>query len=429
MCYAIPGKVVEIESNIALIDYFGEKRKVLNELAELEIDDYVYAQGGVVINKVPQTEALKILAFWKEKFFELKLIDQNISQVHSFDTVKSSILGILQKVNLKQAISKEEWLSLLRVKKKDELQLLLQTANNLRQKEHDNACCVHGIIEFSNYCQNNCYYCGIRKSSAIKRYRLSLNEIIQIAKYAVQNLGFKALVLQSGEDFWYDQKKLIKIIQEIRKLNVLVFLSIGERKKEIYHNLYRAGARGILLRFETSNQQIFNQLRPGTNWEQRVELIRYLKKRGFIIATGFLVGLPGETKKDIINNILLTKSLQPDMYSFGPLIPTLGTPLAATKKVNKNLILKTIALTRLIDRESKILVTTALETLNKQAKKEGLMAGANSLMINVTPANIRDWYTIYSPKAGNEQRVEETIDQTIQLLYSLGRAPTDLGVG
>ncbi|MBU0953347.1 MAG: [FeFe] hydrogenase H-cluster radical SAM maturase HydE [Nanoarchaeota archaeon] len=423
MCYAIPGRVVSIKGQIAVVDYFGEQRTVLNDNDDIQPGDYVYAQGGILINKIAEKDAREILGFWKEKFFELKKIDAQYSKLHT--SGEGELLRILQRVNVKQKLNNEEFIYLLNLQTKEEQSLLFETANVVRQKEHDNACCVHGIIEFSNYCRCDCFYCGLRKSTSQKRYRMTPEEIISAATYAVNELGFKALVLQSGEDEWYDEEKLVTLVKEIRKLNVLIFLSIGERSKALYKKLYETGARAVLLRFETSNKEIFQNLRPGTNLEQRLDLIRYAKELGYIVATGFLIGLPGETEEDILNNIMLTKSLGADMYSFGPLIPAAGTPLEKEPLGEKSAVLKTIAVTRLLDRKAKILVTTALETLGDNAKKEGLLAGANSLMINVTPPTYRDLYIIY-PKHGKE--VKKAIQETIDLLYSLGRAPTDLGL-
>ena len=301
-------------------------------------------------------------------------------------------------------------------------------ANNFRQKEHDNACCVHGIIEFSNHCQSDCHYCGIRKSSDIGRYRMGPDEIIESARHAVKELGFKALVLQSGEDFSYDDDLLEHIVKEIRKLGVLIFLSIGMRDKPTYERLYKAGARAVLLRFETSDPALFSRMRPGTRLEERLGLIRELGSMGYLVATGFLIGLPGETSQTIADNILLTRSLGADMYSFGPFIPAKGTPLEDYNIVDRDIALKTIAACRLADKRSKILVTSALETIDMNTKKQGLLAGANSIMVNVTPEKYRKLYTLYPNRAGSNASVEENIKETVELLYSIGRAPTDLGV-
>lgn len=427
MCYAIPGKLVAIKGNIGVVDYFGEHRNVLLD-ADAEVGDYVYAQGGVLISKISAEEAENTLSFWKEQFFKLKEVDQRLSVVKKTGKESANTLAILQKVTAGKPLSKEDMLALLKLDNASELKLVYETANNLRQKENDNACCVHGILEFSNYCRNDCHYCGIRKSSKIKRYRMATDEIIAAAEHAVKELGFKAIVLQSGEDEWYDDEKLATVVREIRAMGVLVFISIGVRSKETYKRLYDAGARAVLLRFETSNKTTFAQLRPGANFDERLELIKYAKKLGYIIATGFIVGLPGESDEDIINNILLTKSLGADMYSFGPLIPAEGTPLEKAPRTTKERLLKTIALARFTDPEAKILVTTAFETLDINARREGLLAGANSLMLNITPMQYRKLYHIYPGRPDTEKKIEEGIKQTVELLYSLGRAPTDLGI-
>jgi len=427
MCYAIPAKLISRQGNTGIVDYFGEERKILLDLDDINIGDYVYAQGGISVRKVPEKEALEILETWQEIFFELKKTDQALAQINQ-ENLSANALEVLQKVNLRKSLKKDEMRTLLQLSDTNELKVLYEIANNVRQREHGNASCVHGIIEFSNHCSGNCFYCGIRNSRFLKRYRMTIEEIIAAAKNAVDNFGFKALVLQSGEDYWYDDEKLIQIVKQVRKLGILVFLSIGSRSIETYQKLYQAGARAALLRFETSNEKIFNTLRPNTSLTERINLIKELKNLGYIIATGFLIGLPNETADDIVNNILLTKSLAPDMYSFGPLIPSVDTPLAKQPKVDKDLILKTIAVSRFVDIGSNILVTTAFEISDKNCRREGLLAGANSLMINMTPAKYRELYNIYDGKIKCVEDISSYIKATVDLLYSLGRAPTDIGI-
>ena len=427
MCYAIPAKLVAIDGQTGTIDYFGEKRQILLDLDDVALGDYVYAQGGVLIRKIPAEEAQEILEHWQKIFFELKKTDAALSKIDQ-NKLSSNALAVLQKVNLRKSLSPNEMLSLFNLQDEQELKVLYEIANNVRQREHGNSSCVHGVIEFSNYCSTNCYYCGIRKDHELPRYRMSVEEIIGAAKEAVDEHSFKALVLQSGEDFWYDDAKLTTIVREIRKMGVLVFVSLGLRSKETYQKLYDAGARAALLRFETSNKDIFAKLRPGTSLDDRVRLIKDLKAMGYVLATGFIVGFPGETNNDLVQNILLTKYLAPDMYSFGPLIPTADTPLFGTPKVTKDLILKVIAITRFVDSDSNILVTTALETLDASAKREALLAGANSMMINITPKKYKELYKIYDSKADVKKEIKQSIEETVKMLRELGRAPTDIGV-
>ncbi|OGT08016.1 MAG: [FeFe] hydrogenase H-cluster radical SAM maturase HydE [Gammaproteobacteria bacterium RBG_16_37_9] len=425
MCYAIPAKLVAIDGQTGTIDYFGEKRQILLDLDDVAVGDYVYAQGGVLVRKIPPKEAEEILEHWQTIFFELKKTDAALSKIDQ-NKLSSNALAVLQKVNLRKSLTPDEMLSLFNLQDEQELKVLYEIANNVRQREHGNSSCIHGVIEFSNYCSNNCHYCGIRKDQELPRYRMSIEEIISAAKEAVDEYGFKALVLQSGEDFWYDDAKLITMVREIRKMGVLVFVSLGLRSKGTYQKLYDAGARAVLLRFETSNKDIFAKLRPGTNLADRVQLIKALKAMGYVLATGFIVGFPGETNNDLIQNILLAKYLAPDMYSFGPLIPASNTPLFGSPKVSKDLILKTIAVMRFIDSNSNILVTTALETLDRNAKQEALLAGANSMMINITPKHYKELYKIYDDKADVTKEIKQSIQETVKMLYELGRAPTDI---
>lgn len=428
MCYAIPAKLVEIkDNNIGVVDYYGEHRNVFLDLDDVEVGDYIFAQGGVMVRKVPKEDALEILAAWEEIFFELKKKDEELTQIDEGE-MSANILEVLQKVNLKKTIDKNDARTLFRLDDPSELAVMCDVANHVRQRIHGNSCCVHGIIEFSNYCAQNCYYCGIRKDRSLERYRMTVDEIVAAAKNAVDNYGFNAVCLQSGEDFWYDDNKLVDIVREVRALGVLVFISIGSRSIQTYQKLYDAGARAVLLRFETSNKGIFSKLRPKTKLEDRIELIKAVKKIGYILSTGFIVGLPGETEEDIINNLFLTEELKPDMFSFGPLIPTVGTPLESVQITTADLMMKVIAIARFVAPNSNILVTTALETLGEKAKRDGLIAGANSLMIDVTPVEFQDKYQIYDSKTDIHRDTAKTIKDTIDLLTSLGRAPTDLGV-
>lgn len=396
MCYAIPGKVLEINDRTATIEYFGEQKKAYTDLLAPKIGDYVYAQGGFIIQHVPDAEAQEILADWRELFFRLQETDLKLS-----------------------------------AKPKS----LYERANAVRQKHQGNSCCVHGILEFSNYCRANCLYCGIRRdNSALTRYRLELPQILEAVDEAV-SLGFKSLVLQSGEDPYYNDDKLHQIVTEIRKRHpILLFVSIGERSPEAYQRMYDAGARGVLMRFETSNPALFAKVKPDSDLESRLKLLRDLRNMGYLLITGFLVGLPGETAKDVLQNIKLTASLDAEMFSFGPFIPHPQTPLADTKSPAISQMLRVIARARLMNPEAKVMVTTALETLESKGDKidgvarQALMAGANSLMINVTPQKYRKLYDIYPNRFGTDLAIQEHINKVIDLLKSLGRAPTDLSV-
>lgn len=209
----------------------------------------------------------------------------------------------------------------------------------------------------------------------------------------------------------------------------MIILSIGERDAALYEKLYNAGARGALIRFETGNSAIYEKMRPAHVLEERIDLIKKLKKTGYLVMTGFLIGLPGQTEADISKDIELTRSLDADMFSFGPFIPHPQTPLADVKSPSVEAVLDAIAEARLASPEAQILVNTSFETLDRDnAVRLGLMAGANSLMINVTPQKYRKLYDIYPNRAGIELDITERINSVVNLLHSIGRAPTDLGL-
>ncbi len=463
MCYSIPGKVISINDNAALLDYFGEKKEALVDVEDIKSGDYVFAQGGVIVQKLGEDEAQSILAGWEELFFKLQEKDRILSEENppplnplppgegkqsAFPPPLTGggeacpehsrrgeggldILPILQKNRAGETLTKDELLSLLKCDNKEELALLYKTANSIRHKIHKNASCVHGIIEFSNYCKNDCAYCGIRSENRnIERYRMGVDEIVNEVVSAVNNYGFKAFVLQSGEDSYFTTERLVEIISRIRKsVGVLLILSIGERDLECYRELYDAGARGVLIRFETASPSLYSSIHTTLQYENRLTLLKGVKDIGYLIATGSLIGLPGQSEEDILNDILFAHSLNTEMYSFGPLIPHPDTPLAGSHAVSLDAMLKMIAVTRLITQDGNILVTSAVEKLfGKEGVRQALMAGGNSMMINLTPEKYGRLYSIYPGKGDGSGNIRGKITETLSLLHSLGRAPMDVGM-
>jgi len=436
MCYAIPGRVLEISGKTAIVDYFGETRKALNEFIDLKVGEFIYAQGGFVISRVPEAEAKEVLDIWREMFFELRKTDLRLSRLEFDDIgVDKSFSVILDKAAERMPLKREELLRLLKTTNRRELNLLFKVANFLREKYLKNACCVHGIIEFSNYCKNDCVYCGIRQSNAaLPRYRMTEEELLLAVDEAVNKYGFKAVVLQAGEDPEYSVERLANLITEIKKrFAVLIFISVGEIGKEGLAKLYQAGARGLLLRFETSDPELYTKLHCGDKLQDRLQDIRDAFALGYLILTGGLIGLPGQTEESILDDILLTRELQAEMFTFGPVLPArpvlpVGRQAGGPEGPKSELVLKVLAVSRIVDPENaKIVVTTGFETLDQDARRLGLLAGANSVMINLTPEKYKRLYSIYPDRAHQEESIEKQIKDTVDLLYSLGRAPTDLG--
>ena len=432
MCYAIPGKIINIENKKVTVEYFGEKKTAVNEFKNLNIGDYVYAQGGYVIKKISEPEALEILSVWRETFFELQELDLRLSRLDlESKGIDKKLALILDAAAEDRQVSKEDLLYLLNLEKDEEISLLYKVANFLRSKHLGNSCCVHGIIEFSNYCSQSCCYCGISTfNKDLKRYRMTKSEIMDAAKEAVEKYGFGALVLQSGEDPAYSVDDLCDIVSQIKKnFDVLLFISFGEVGLGGLQKLYDAGARGLLMRFETSNEEIYKKLHPGRSLKSRIEHLEAAYKMGYLIITGGLIGLPGQTNEDILNNILLTRALNTEMYTFGPFLAHPDTPLKDVPPPETRDVLKTLAVCRIADpKNAKILVTTGFETLDPKAREEGLMAGANSVMLNVTPDDFKKHYLIYPNRAHSNESLQQQIDSTLAILRGLGRAPTDLGI-
>ena len=431
MCYAIPGNVKNIAGNLITVDYFGEKRKARNDFYELQIGDYVYAQGGFVVEKIDRKDAEEILDTWKELFFELKKTDAKLSRLYNDNTnLDKGFLKIVDRATYGRSIAHEEALRLLLSNDPDEIDVLHKSANFIRQKFLDNGCCVHGIIEFSNTCVCQCTYCGINsENTTLKRFSLNTGEILNVVEDAVKRFGFKGIVLQSGEDPFYRSEDILDLIKKIREnYPVFIFLSVGEREEGFYREAFNAGAKAVLFRFETSDSNLYSKLHPHSSLEKRARYLELFKEIGYIIATGSLIGLPGQKMESIIDDFLFAKELGCDMYSFGPFIPHPDTPLSGHEAPDAEYVLKALSVLRLIDPYGKILVTTALETIGPQARQQALMSGANSIMTNLTPKDYVGLYDIYPDRASVNVTAEEQIEDALKLLKSIGRAPTDLGI-
>ena len=430
MCYAIPGKVKSIKGKTATIEYFGEVRRALNEKKNLKAGDYVYVQGGYVLEVIREKEAKKILEAWHEIFFALQDTDVRLSQIDTVSADKK-FTAILGRALEGKAPSRDELVYILKNEDKNNIELLGKTANFIRRKYLGNSCCVHGIIEISNICVQACGYCGISgHNEAVTRYRMNPDAIIDWAVFTKKHYGFKALVLQSGEDCGYSIDELVYVVKNIKeKAEAFICISFGEVGLNNLEKLYASGARAMLLRFETSNAALYEVLKPGCRLQSRLNHLRRAYELGFLTMTGGMVGLPGQTADDLAGDILLARSLHAEMFSFGPFVPHAQTPLKENGGCGAELVFKVLAAARLIEQKNaKILVTTAYETVDTQAREKALMAGANSVMLNITPLEHRKFYDIYPQRAHVMETIGKQIADATTLLRRLGRAPTDLSI-
>lgn len=275
---------------------------------------------------------------------------------------------------------------------------LFEKADKIREANVGNEVHLRGLIEFSNICKRQCKYCGLRSpNKEVERYRLLKDDIVSTAIAAVK-LGYRTIVLQSGEDDYYDTDKMCEIIREIKKLDIALTLSIGEKTYDEYKAFKNSGADRYLLRIETTDKNLYKLMHPGVNIENRFECLYNLKKLGYETGTGCLVGLPNQTIESMANDILFFKELDADMVGIGPFIPHGQTPLAKADKGDFWLALKVMALTRLMLPDINIPATTAMETVNPNGRIIALQSGANVVMPNVTSTEYRTKYEIYPGK-------------------------------
>lgn len=299
---------------------------------------------------------------------------------------------------------------------------ILKKADETRKQYVGNDIHLRGLIEFSNYCNRTCYYCGLRyKNKNIERYRLSPEDIINTANYA-KRLGLKTIVLQSGEDVFFSNKTLCKIIEEIKKLDVALTLSIGEKTYEEYKSFKDAGADRYLLRIETTDKNLYKVLHPNMSYENRIECLYNLKSLGYETGTGCLVGLPEQTIESLADDILFFKELDADMIGIGPFIPHPNTPLGDFKinlKKNFDLSIKVMALIRILLKDINIPATTAMETISPNGQIIALQSGANVIMPNITNDEYKTKYNIYPNKQNQDILI------TKEKIYSIGRTISD----
>ena len=301
---------------------------------------------------------------------------------------------------------------------------MFKTANETRKNFVGDKVHLRGLIEFSNICKQKCQYCGLQATNKnIQRYRILKDEIIAYVKNAV-NLGYKTIVLQSGEDDFYSVDKMTEIIKEIKKFDVALTLSIGEKTYDEYKRFKDAGADRYLLRIETTDKKLYKKLHPNMSYENRVECLYNLKSLGFETGTGCLVGLPEQTIESLADDILFFKNLDADMIGIGPFIPHPNTPLGEVKvDLNHNfeLALKVMALTRIILKNINIPATTAMETINPNGRIIALNSGANVVMPNITQGNYRKDYEIYPNKICTDESPDLCSNCIKNKIKSIGR--------
>lgn len=299
---------------------------------------------------------------------------------------------------------------------------LFSLADKIRKENVGDEVHLRGLIEFSNICKRTCQYCGLRcENKDIDRYRIEPDDIIFYAQKAV-DMGYKTIVLQSGEDEYYSRELLCKIIKGIKTLDVALTLSIGERCFDDYKAFKDCGADRYLIRIETTDKELYKKMHPHMSFENRVRCLKDLGKLGYEVGTGCLVGLPGQTIESLANDILFFKEINADMVGIGPFIAHPHTPLKDCLNGDFTLALKVMALTRILLKNINIPATTAMETLNPNGRIIALQSGANVVMPNVTTTEYRTKYEIYPNKICINENPSQCFNCVSGKIRSIGRS-------
>lgn len=310
-------------------------------------------------------------------------------------------LDLIKKLDSAGDLAEEELLRLLSSFDAEDLEEIGKRANTVRQKYYGNQVYTRGLIEFTNYCRNDCYYCGIRKSNQnAVRYRLSKEEILSCCKEGY-SLGFRTFVLQGGEDGFYTDDLICDIIKGIKQSYPFcaVTLSVGEREKETYQKWFDAGADRYLLRHETANEAHYKKLHPESlSLSHRKQCLFWLKEIGYQVGSGFMVGSPFQTVENLVEDLRFLQKLQPDMIGIGPFIPHKDTDFAKEEQGSLEMTLLLISVLRLLFPQVLLPATTALGTIKENGRELGILAGANVVMPNLSPVSVRKKYALYDNK-------------------------------
>ncbi len=281
---------------------------------------------------------------------------------------------------------------------------------------------MRGLIEISNHCRNNCFYCGISRSAKVRRYRLSPEQILQCCDIG-SRLGFRTFVLQGGEDAWFTDDVLCKLIADIKHQHpdCAVTLSLGERSRDSFRRLREAGADRYLLRHETADPHHYALLHPSEmSFDHRMQCLHDLRDLGFQVGAGFMVGSPGQTVDTLMKDLQFIQDFRPEMVGIGPFIPADGTPFEHERAGSVELTLRLLAIIRLLHPHVLLPATTALGTLHPTGRERAIMAGANVVMPNLSPQDTRALYSIYNNKLSTGSEAAESAADLRLRLKAIG---------
>ena len=308
---------------------------------------------------------------------------------------------LIDKLNAEHILTKAEFISLIDGRDEASAEYLFACARLQQQRFYGHDVYIRGLIEFTNYCKNDCYYCGIRRSQkAADRYRLTEADILSCCAQGY-DLGFRTFVLQGGEDPYFTPERIASLVSEIRSRypDCAITLSVGEHSHQTYQLWHDAGADRYLLRHETADPEHYRMLHPAElSCENRKNCLRDLKDIGYQIGCGFMVGSPCQTSEHLAEDMLFMYDLRPHMVGIGPFIPAKGTPFADRSAGTLELTLYMLGLIRLMLPDVLLPATTALGTIHPLGREKGILAGANVVMPNLSPVGVREKYALYDNK-------------------------------
>ena len=331
--------------------------------------------------------------------------------------------SLIDKLETNHTLSKDEFVQLIQNHTSEDARYLFERARCLRQKHFGTAVFLRGLIEVSSYCHNDCLYCGIRHSNATaERYRLTDEQILSCCAQG-HALGFRTFVMQGGEDSKFTDERMVALIRQIKQQypDSAITLSLGERKRDSYQRMFEAGADRYLLRHETANAEHYGQLHPSwMSHAKRMQCLQDLKEIGYQVGTGFMVGSPFQTAEHLAEDLMFIAQFQPAMVGIGPYIPHHATPFADQPAGTVEQTLFLLGILRVMMPQLLLPATTALGTMDPQGREKGLMAGANVIMPNLSPADDRSKYMIYDNKLATGAESAEGLAELNRIIESVG---------
>lgn len=332
-------------------------------------------------------------------------------------------MSIVDHIRTERDITREELEAILATDDKDSIEELRRQARDVATSVYGNKIFMRGLIELSSHCKNDCLYCGLRRSNTnASRYRLTDEEIYQCCATGYR-LGFRTFVMQGGEDGWFDDKRMCRIVSTIRQQypDCAITLSLGERSRESYQALFDAGANRYLLRHETASPEHYARLHPSEmSWQNRIDCLWTLKEIGYQVGCGFMVGSPFQTIDTLYADLQFIRELQPQMVGIGPFVATANTPFEGYPNGKVSDTLRLLSIIRLLHPHVLLPATTALGTLHPRGRELGIQFGANVVMPNLSPVAHRKDYAIYDNKICTGEEAAECRACTEQRIKKIG---------